>query len=265
VPEQYNHLDLPLHPQSYGRQPRQGRSSYPPRSSTDKTEFLSIQTEQLGDLRHAFEADKAKYQDFIDPNLIFKLEITQRVSEDTLRTELRRMDIDVLASSPDKKGGLWVVFTADEAAREFQKKLRAYVEKDSYSFFNAIGRIVDIPPEDKIGGRLSEQPLTADETAYLDMEIWRMEDERLNKFINELAELITARNGRVTDRLITTNFCLLRVHLNIETLNEILSLREIASVDRPARPYIDFSVLTTDLAAVTVGDPPPGCHCHCCA
>ena len=55
MPEQYSHLDLPLYPQSYGRQPRQGRSSYTPRSTSDKAEYLSIQTEQLDDLQQAFE------------------------------------------------------------------------------------------------------------------------------------------------------------------------------------------------------------------
>ena len=62
MPKQYNHLDLPLYPQSYGRQPRRGGSRYTPRSTAAKTEYLSIQTEQLGDLKRTFDADKAKYQ-----------------------------------------------------------------------------------------------------------------------------------------------------------------------------------------------------------
>ncbi|MCA9383989.1 hypothetical protein KC909_06535, partial [Candidatus Dojkabacteria bacterium] len=76
MPEQYNHLDLPLYPQSYGRQPRRRGSSYYPRSRVDKIEYLSIQTEQLDDLQNSFETDKIKYHNFIDPNLIFKLEVT---------------------------------------------------------------------------------------------------------------------------------------------------------------------------------------------
>lgn len=257
MPEQYSHLDLPLYPQSYGRQFRRGRSSYTPRSTAAKVDYLSIQTEQIGNLQRVLEADKAKFDEFIDPNLIFKLEIIQRVNEDTLRTELRRMDIDVLAPSPDKSGGLWVVFAADKEVKKFQEKLRSYVEEDRYSFFNAIGRIVDIPPEEKIGSRLAEQPLATEESTYLDLEIWRMEDERLNKFIDELTSLILAKGDRVTDRLITNNFCLLRVRLNMDTLNTILSLREIASVDRPPRPYIDLSLLKTDLETIAVGATPP--------
>lgn len=256
MPDQYNHLDLPLFPQQYERQ--SGRPPrFVPRSVEEKAEYLSVQTQQLGEIQRNFQVEKNRFRDFIDPNLIFKLEITQPVSEESLRTELRRMEIDVLASSPAKRGGLWVVFAADEALQSFQVKLRSYVERDQYGFFNAIGRIIDIPAEEKFGDRLRVQPLASGEAAYLDMEIWRMEDERLNQFLNELTRLITTGGGSVTDRLITNNFCLLRVRLSGETLDEILSLREIASVDRPPRPYIDFTLLNTPLEAVAIGDPPP--------
>ncbi len=257
--ERFEHLELPSHVEGLDRRKRGGFPSSTPRTDEEKKEISEIQVQQLANLKKSFTKDKARYREYLDPNLIFKLEIVQSVSEDALRQALRGMDIEVLSPSPDKKG-LWVVFAEDEDAKEFHKKLGLYVTEDRYkTTFNALGQIVEIPPEDKIGERLQEEELGTQEIAYLDVEIWRMEDNRLNKFIDGLGNLIEAGEGEVeiTDKLIKQSFCLLRVKVNKSIVEELLSLREIASIDRPPKPYITYQLLNTPLEAVSIGQPPP--------
>ncbi len=239
--ERFEHLELPSHTESFARQPRKGFPGSVPRTDEEKKEVSEIQVQQFANLKNSFAKDKARYREYLDPNLIFKLEITQTVHEDTLRQNLRGMDIEVLSPAPDKKG-LWVVFAEDEDAQKFHEKLALYVAQDKFKFFNAIGQIVEIPPEDKIGERLHEDELGTQEIAYLDVEIWRMEDGRLDKFIDGLENLIEASNGRITDRLRTKSFSLLRVKANKIIVEELLPLREIATIDRPPQPYITYNL-----------------------
>lgn len=251
------HLELPLFPESCERQKRPVNVQTTPRSEEDKGKYFDLQIQHLTNIKESYERSKVRYSEFLDPNLIFKLEIIQPVNEETLRQELNRMDIAVLAPAPQKKGGLWVVFAEDEEAVKFQKKLKLYAEQDRYEFFSALGELVEIPVEDKIGERLSERMLESDEIAYLDVEIWRMEDDRLKMFLSGLDRLISSKGGRITDKLIKQSFCLLRIQASAEIVNGILPLREIAIVDRPPKPYIRYDMLNVPLDAVSIGPPPP--------
>ncbi len=254
--ERFDHLELPLYPETYEREKVRGGPRPKPRSAEEKKQYFELQVQQFASIKGSYLKDKSRYSEYLDPNLIFKLEVTQSVSEEGLHQQLRRMDIQVLSPSPDKTG-LWVVFAEDEDATKFHEKLQSYAERGRYSFFNTLGDLVEIPASDKIGARLTERMLTPGETAYLDVEIWRMEDERLNAFLDGLTNLIASEGGKVTDKLIKGSFCLLRIRADQEILKKILPLREIASVDRPPEPYIEYKLLSTSLKQVDIGGPPP--------
>lgn len=256
--EKFEHLSLPSYEKGFDRSKKSGFSKPILRTDEEKKETSEIQIQQFANLKKSFAQDKIRYREYFDPNLIFKLEIiTKSVHEDTLRQDLNRMDIEVLSPAPDKKG-LWVVFTEDEEAKKFHEKLDLYVtQNQKKDLFSTLGEIVEIPPEDKIGERLKQEHLSIQETAYLDVEIWRMEDDRLNKFIDGLEKLIRDRDGRITDRLIKQSFCLLRIKANKNIVDELLPLREIASIDRPPQPYITYQLLSKPLEAVNIGKPPP--------
>lgn len=228
----------------------------PGRSQEEKGAYYDVQVQSLADIKKSFAETREKFREFLDPNLIFKLEVTQRVTEDRFREELSRMEIDVLSPSPDKTG-YWVVFAEDPEVTRFETKLQAYAETSSYRFFNAVGDLVEIPPQEKIGERLRTEGLTPDEIAFLDVEIWRMENTRLNRFIAELERWLSSKGGRVSDRLIRTSFCLLRVQVSGNILQEVLQLREVALVDRPPKPYIQDGLLRMSLETMEVGDTPP--------
>jgi hypothetical protein len=253
----FEHLDLPAHDISYSRAKKPGGGGYGNlRTYSQRKEFFDIQIEQFETIKNEYKKDKERYKEYYEPHLIFKLSVNQDVNEDTFRLELNRMYIEVISPSPDKKG-LWIVFTEDGNVKEFYHKLRKYVDKGSYKFFDAIDTIAEIPPEDKLGDRLKNEMLKDNEYAFLDLEIWRMEDEKLNKFIDGLKKLINTKDGKITDKFIKDNFCLLRIKANKQIVEDLLRLREIAFLDRPPNPYIEYNMLTLDIdESVEIKAPP---------
>ena len=181
--------------------------------------------------------------------------INQSVSEEGFRTELKRMDIEVISPSPDKKG-YWIVFAEDEELEEFEKKLKDYTLRNKYAFFNAIDGISDIPPEEKIGEYLQKEPFKDDEYSYLDVEIWRMDDIKLDSFVKGFEKLIDGKRGKITDAQTTKNFCLLRVRVNKQLYDDILSLREVAHIDRPPKIKLE-TALNVDREELKIGGKPP--------
>lgn len=165
--ENFEHLELPLVPETYERRKReQGGGGYEPRPG-DRRDFFDVQVQEFANIKGKYDRDKEWYRPYLDPNLIFKIEINQSVDEETFRQELRRMNMEVLAPSPDKKdkNGYWVVFAEDEDLKRFKEKLKLYAEEERYKFFHAIDGIAEIPPEEKIGERLKEEDIRHDETA----------------------------------------------------------------------------------------------------
>lgn len=258
MPERYEHLILPFVPEEFLREKGKGRIVYkwpdklPPR---DKSKFYETEMQVFDEIRQKHKTHKRKYKEYLDPRLIFKININQSVSEEGFRTELKRMDIEVISPSPDKKG-YWVVFAEDEELEEFKKKLGDYTLRNKYAFFNAIDGLSDIPPEEKIGEYLQKEPFRDDEYSYLDVEIWRMDDIKLDSFLKGFRKLINSKNGKIVDALTTKNFSLLRVKTNKRLYEDILSLREVAHIDRPPKIKLE-TALNADIEELKVGGKPP--------
>lgn len=58
-------------------------------------------------------------------------------------------------------------------------------------------------------------------------------NRRLNEFVDGLEALIKDNNGEITDKMITRNFCVIRIRLDQNLLDKITRMREIARADRP--------------------------------
>lgn len=252
--EQFDHLELPLSPKTYPRRKVGGGSRLVPRSPEEKSDYARRQLKAASEITDRLRADKATQQ-FIDPKLVFRLEILQPMGEDTIRRDLERMGIQVLSASPNK-AGIWIVFSTDGDLARFQKRIALYGSDGRYKHFDAYGAIDDIPAEDKVGERLRTQLPNTRGMLYLDIEVWRMADEALDSFLSGFRAYLQSLGGRVTDELRTESFCLLRVHADANSINEILSLREVAGVDLPPRPALEYSALAMPLMAADVGGPP---------
>ena len=252
--ERYEHLVLPFVPEEFLRKKGKGRIVYK-QPSRDKSKFYETEVQVFGEIQQKHKTQKRKYKEYLDPSLIFKIEINQTVSEEVFRTELKRMDIEVISPSPDKKG-YWVIFAEDEELEEFKKKFGDYTLRNKYAFFNAIDGISDIPPDEKIGEYLQKEPFRDDEYSYLDVEIWRMEDVKLNNFVKGFRKLINSKDGKIVDALTTKNFSLLRVKTNKWLYEDILSLREVAHIDRPPKIKVE-TALNADIEELKIGGKPP--------
>lgn len=237
----YEHLPLTPYQGEVQRQKPPGGGGYKLPEGRNKSNFTREITRNVDNVIHTFGTVKTKYSGIINPSLIFEIEINQNVNYKTVEKTMSSMGIHILSSAENKKD-YWVVFSDDENLNEFKRKLATYGSEEGpkYDFFNAFGTLRDIPREEKIGERLKKQPL-ATTLEYIDIELWRMTDERKNKaFINELKSAYPEQNKfRITDQLITKSFVLLRVRLSKTEFDEIIELKEIARADRPSLPLFN--------------------------
>ncbi len=252
------HLNLPFYEKEFERKKR-GGSRIKPRE--DRKHFFEIQIRKLGEIKKDFDKDKERFKQFFDPNLLFKIELKQHVSEEDFRKFLERNKIQIVSPSPEGIG-YWISLAKNENLDEVKKRLEEYGKDDEKEakykdIFDAIEKFDVIPPEDKIGERLKENPLQKGKEYYLDIEIWIMEKETLDKFLVGFEKLIVHENGQITDKLVTDNLCILRVKINKSLFDEIIKLKEISRIDRPPKPYITYQMLSSPLEGFNVGDSPP--------
>ncbi|MCL0073753.1 S8 family peptidase [Dehalococcoidia bacterium] len=254
------HLSLPFYEREFERTKRGGGGLKPRKE--DRRRFSELQIFNLAGIKDDFDSDKEKFKQFFDPNLLFKIELNQRVDEEEFIKFLERNRVRVISPSPEGKG-YWISLAEDENLDEVKKRLEEYGEREKYKQFHAVESFEPIPPEEKIGEQLKDKPLQKGEEAYLDIEIWRMEDERLNEFLGReggklgFKKFVENKGGKVTDELRTENLCLLRVRINKFILDEIIRIREISRIDRPPRPYITYQMLSLPLEELETGGSPP--------
>jgi len=256
------HLRLPL----YGKEralAKRGGGGSPSPEREEKGDFAEIQVYNLNEMQSEHKKRKAQLSEYFDPNLIFRIELRSKISEEDLSEFLSHCDIQYISPSPAKDGGLrYRVSLAEKGdLGKITEKLAQYgQESKNKTFFDVVESFEPIPPEDKIGERLAERPLVDGEIAYLELELWRMETPRLKDVLKGIEKLLNVKGGEVTDQIITQSFCLMRVKIDKEMLNELLSFPEVSCVDRPPRPaYFRPEELRISLSEVDTGSPPdPG-------
>jgi len=255
--EKYDHLKLPLFKADIERQKRGGGCGFKIPDGRNKNQF-SLQAQQKSDQLSQTCTDlKTKFPN-IDPKLIFEINIDQSLAVDAFEQTLAGMDIHVLSVAEGKKGH-WVVFSDDQNLNRFKEKLITYGSEDgaNYDFFHAIESFDDIPIEEKIGERLKEQPLT-ESSEFVDIELWKMDNPQKNTdFIAQLkASYPEFTQFRITDQLITKSFVLLRVQLTRQVFDDIVQLKEIARIDRPATVQFNpFEMMSPDIQEIQFSAP----------
>lgn len=253
------HLSLPFYEREFERKKRGGGGLS---ARENRKQFSEIQIFNLAEIKKDFDRDKEKFKQFFDPNLLFKIKLNQSVDEEGFIKFLERNRVKVISPSPEGEG-YWISLAEDENLDEVKKRLEKYGEREKHKQFDAIESFEPIPSEEKIGEQLKDRPLQEGEEAYLDIEIWRMEDKRIKTFLEGdggklgFKKFIENRKGKVTDELKTENLCLLRAKINKSIFNEVLKLREINRIDRPPKPHITWQMLSIPLEELKVGESPP--------
>ncbi len=254
----YEHLSLPVYNAATERQKRGGGGGFKIPQGRNKSEFSKTASQKADAIATSFQEIKRKFSGKINPSLIFEIEINQSVAPEAFEKTLSSMGIHVLSIAENKKG-YWIVFSDDDDLYRFNEKLSTYGydEGPKYDFFNAIESFRDIPREEKIGKALSEQPL-GDKPEFIDIELWKMGTPQENEdFITELKTTYSDLSiFRITDKLVTKSFVLLRVKLSGKIFNEIIELKEIARADRPSIPTFNpFEYRSIDISGMELNAP----------
>ncbi len=255
--EKLEHLKLPVFQNNIKRKIH-GGGGYALPSGRNKTTFAHQNIQKADELIDSYSSLKKKFSGNIDPSLIYEIEINQSVAPDNFDKTLSSMGIHILSVVEGKKG-FWVVFNDSENLDVFKKKITDYGSESGhkYDFFNAIESFQFIPIEKKIGISLKEKPLGKD-ADFIDLELWKMSDPKKNEtFIRELETTYNNRlQFRITDKLITNSFVLLRVKLTNEIFDAIIELNEIARADRPSLPHFNpFEFTNPDISDIEFNEP----------
>jgi hypothetical protein len=232
----YDHIQLTPFISETNRKKRGGFGGFKIPDGRDKEIFSREVSQKVINIQESNKLLETKYSGIIDPALIFEIEINQSVNFQNIEEIFTSMGIRVLSSAENKKG-YWVVFSSDKELVKFREKLKTYGSESGYKYdyFNAFSEIRDIPIEEKIGNGLRKNPLT-EEQEYIDLELWRIPDKDYNEnFINSLLKAFPDRQRfKITDKLVTKSFVLIRVGITKSVMEEILKFKEVARGDRPA-------------------------------
>lgn len=228
------HLELPQWQQALPRRKRRGPK--PPERGDRQAhgQTLLSQAEQLA---NQLQSRRQTSPRGINPKFIFKLQLHQNGSID--EEQLRQMGLRLLAKDTKR---VIVVFPDEESLAELQRRLRSYAREEQYAGLAVIEAIEEIIPEDRIGLRLKEAPLSAEETAHLDIELWHSGNQQESRQrIDEIAGFLERQNLKVTDSWIGESLCLVRAKVTANILPALLGIDYIKEIDR--RPSPSFEML----------------------
>ncbi len=158
------HLTLPFYDNTFDRAKRRGGGGLKPRENTK--EFSEVQVFKLSTIESDFKKDKLLLKPYFDPNLIFKVNLSQKIDEDSFIDFLRRSGLSVISPYPSGIG-YWVLLSENENLTEIKRRLSEYGATSKYKEFNAIESFDTIPAEDKIGEQLKLFPLEASKAEYV--------------------------------------------------------------------------------------------------
>ena len=111
----YEHLEIPFSEQ-YERKKRRGpvKIGYKKEEQQQHDETYSdARIEELSLIQNKYKEKKKIYEEYLDPKLIFKIDVDHNIFIEGFRNELNRMNINVLSESPDNSG-YCIVFADDE-------------------------------------------------------------------------------------------------------------------------------------------------------
>ena len=122
-----------------------GGGARPEKADRDPSEFCRMQAGLLDAMRESYERDRDAAPPYMDPSLIFKIELLSGVHDDTFRADLKRVGINTIASAPDRDG-YWVAFADDPNLTKFRQRLEKYESDERASFVDQIKAVREIPP-----------------------------------------------------------------------------------------------------------------------
>ncbi|MDQ2644660.1 MAG: S8 family peptidase [Myxococcota bacterium] len=196
---------------------------------------------------------------FITPSLILRVQMEKVLLEE----HWEKLGLTVLSSDPDRT---LVLFSSSDEMRELRERFEAYAgeiregQKNApYSgFVPFIESIGTVEPRDRIGLRLREAGFTEPEdfsdteAAVLDVEIWDFGERLLReRKLRQIQALVEAEGAEVLDEYLGPSLTMLRIRATGGVIRTVLTIEEVASVDRPPEPDLATQqAIDSDLASL---------------
>ncbi|MCI0659899.1 MAG: S8 family peptidase [Acidobacteria bacterium] len=228
-----DHLELPPWHEQFPRR-KHGGGRQPERA--DHREHGRRLAEQAIQVANRLQQRPADYPQGINPKFVFKLQLHPQGNLN--EEELQRLGLRMLARDARR---VIVVFPDEATLNELRRRLSEYVDEERYKNLASIEAIQELSAEDRIGRRLRENPLAADETAALDIELWHPGTrEECQEQIGEIRGYLEGHGLRVTDQWIGENLCLMRARVNQNVLYQLLEIDYVKEIDRRAAPAFEM-------------------------
>jgi hypothetical protein len=228
-----DHLELPPWREQFPRRRRGGGGQL---ERADRREHGRRLAEEAEQVANRLQQRPAVYPGGINPKFVFKLQLHPKGNLN--EEELHRMGLRMLARDARR---VIVVFPDGAALNELRRRLSEYADEERYKNLAAIDAIQELSAEDRIGKRLRENPLAADETAALDIELWHPgAGEECQKQIGEIRGYLESQGLRVTDQWIGENLCLMRARVNKGVLDQLLEIDYVKEIDRRPAPAFEM-------------------------
>lgn len=153
---------------------------------------------------------------------------------------------------------LLVQFKDEDARRAFQGELNLYGAEAKTTgsmplglrerFYDGLQQVRLPSREDRMGPRLTNEGFPAEESFYLDVDLWHPEDDReAYELLDNLRSLCARYEGRVVEDLRTTSLLLAKVRGSRELAEALLDLDIVARVDLPPHQAEAYSRIFRDV------------------
>jgi len=215
-----------------------------------------------GELDAVVETQRRRRRpDTVNPSLILRVQM----SGPLLEPEWEKVGLTVLSTDPDRT---LVLFSTTDDLAQFREKLAAFSRgvpegrkgPSFAAFIGGIERIGDVEPRDRIGPRLKEEgfntaeDFVADEVYRLDVELWDLgRREQRTRALEEIIAYVEAREGEILDQYVGPSITMIRVEAKGGLIRTLLTVEEIATIDRPPQPDLELA----ELLDMTLADVPP--------
>lgn len=250
------HLPLPARVELTSRRAGGGGGPTPPRNPRQHGRNLQ------GGLDAAVAVPRPSVEG-VDPDLVFKLAATTRISDETLAAR----ELTLLGESEDYT---YFVLSSDEAVR-LRQALAQYASGPDEegaaaplsSLFGNLDAILPYQRDDRIGPGIAELFASGEGPRTVDVSIWPSPNlaEAMRRVAAVRTVIESGDGSQVIDVDERPRFTVVRALVSIERLNELLELGVVERIRTPPIPFLDpadwVSLTEEDLAGATVGAAPP--------
>lgn len=265
---EFPHIEIERQPDEPER--RRRRPFFPPvPTPPDRGEHAATLTDQTTEAVR--ETAQRRESVGIDPNRLVVLEFNT-VNYDTRDDFVERfhaqvVDESVSAEADQTRVRTVVQFPSEAAIRGFEREIAAYrgepvaqpvlPPKGREKFFDSLQQVRSVSREDRMGRRIKTEGFPQAAPFYLDVDLWRPEDDGIAREILAEFRATCQRAGcRVTDEVHTASLLLLKVQATRAFAEQLLGIDLVARVDLPPHVAAGYTRFFEDFPPLDQGQQP---------